>query len=118
MLEVKLGGEVKQLKFGNYALEVYTKLTGSDIGTIKEVGENYSELDCTTDVAYAGLVGNYRVKGKVVDFTIDDVREWIDDVDFQTQAQILTAFYNSILAKSENLLKQLEAMKGEAEKKN
>lgn len=118
MIEVTLGNKLRQLKFGNYALEAYTKQTGVDIGTVKEIGENYTELDCVADVTYSGLVGFCRFKGEAVDFTITDVRGWIDDIDFKTQAEILTAFYQSIIAKTENLLKQLEAMKGEVEKKN
>jgi hypothetical protein len=119
MIEVKLNGELKQLKFGNYALEAYTKLTGADIGSIKEIGDGYSELDMIVDVTYSGLVGYVRSKGLILDFTINDVRLWVDELDVKSQAEIIASFYQSILAKTEGLLKQLEAMRGaEAEKKN
>ena len=57
ILELTLNGEVKQLKFSNYALETYTKISGSDIGNIKEIGEDYSQLQMVADLIYSGLTG-------------------------------------------------------------
>ena len=52
IVEITINGEVKQLKYANFALEAYTKLTGADIGTFKEVSEDYSQLDMTSDIIY------------------------------------------------------------------
>lgn len=118
IIEVTLNGEVKQLKFGNYALEQYTKLTGVDIGSIKQLGDNYSQLDMTADIIYCGLFGAYRSNKKVVDFSIEDVQSWVDSMAYGDQLIIIKEFMSCVVLITEQMLTAFKAMSdGTPEKK-
>lgn len=116
-IEIKLGNEVRGLKFANYALEYYTKLTGVDIGTIKEVGEDYSQLEMTADIILCGLVGNARSKGVTLDLSKEDVLRLMDDVSYTDQLLVIKEFMNSVVNLTNEMLKALKAMGGESEEK-
>lgn len=119
IIEIKLGNEVRQLKFANYALEHYTKITGTDIGSIKQVDENYSQLEMTADIILCGLVGWCKSNGKVLDLTKDDIIMLMDDVSYTDQLQVIKEFMNSVVNLTNEMLKALKAMssEGEEEKK-
>jgi hypothetical protein len=110
IIEVTLNGEVKQLKFGNYALEKYTKLTGVDIGNIKQLDDNYTQLDMTADIIYCGLFGAYRANKKVVDFTIDDVQSWVDSMGYADQLVVIKEFMSCVVLMTEEMLNAFKAM--------
>jgi len=112
-IEIQLGGEVKGLKFANYALEQYTKLTGVDIGTIKEVGDDYSQLEMTADIIFCGLVGNARSKGEVLTITKEDVLRMMDDVSYTDQLRVIKEFMNSVVSLTNEMLNALKAISGE-----
>jgi len=116
--EIKINGTIKSLKFGNYALYEYTKLTGADIGNIKEIGENYTQLDLATDVIFCGLIGACRVNKEVVDFTREDVSVWIDDVSQLDQLNAIKEFYASVVSHTHDMLEALKAMASDGEKKS
>ena len=110
ILEVTLNGEVKQLKFSNYSLETYTRISGSDIGNIKEIGENYSQLQMVADLIYSGLTGYYRSKSLIIDFSYEDVVEWVDDLNYETQLQVTKCFTESCLKITQEMIKAFKAM--------
>jgi hypothetical protein len=116
MIEVVLNGEVKLLKFGNYALEKYTEITGAGIGEIKEVSDDYSQLEMTADIIYCGLFGYARSKGEAMEITREQVKEWIDDVSYISQLEVIREFTNSVLKMTNDMLAAFKAM-GEGEKK-
>ena len=118
IIEITLNGEVKQLKFGNYALEKYTKLTGVDIGNLKQLDDNYSQLDMTADIIYCGLFGAYRSNKKVVDFTLEDIQSWVDSMGYADQLTVIKEFMSCVVLMTEQMLNAFKAMsEGEAEKK-
>ncbi len=116
-IEIKLGNEKRGLKFANYALEYYTNLTGVNIGELKEVGEDYSQLEMTADIILSGLVGTARSKGEVLELTREDVLRMMDDVSYTDQLLVIKEFMNSVVNLTNEMLKALKAMKGEDEKK-
>ena len=113
ILELTLNGEVKQLKFSNYALETYTKISGSDIGNIKEIGEDYSQLEMVADLVYSGLTGYYRGKSLIINFTFEDVVEWVDDLSYEGQLQVIECFTESCLKITQEMIKVFKAMSTE-----
>lgn len=117
IVEITINGEVKQLKFANFAIEQYTRLTGADIGSIKEVSEDYSQLDMVSDIIFCGLVGACRSNGKVVDFTKEDVNMWMDDVSYTDQLLVIKEFMNSVVKLTNEMLNAFKAMGGSDEKK-
>jgi len=117
ILEVTLNGEVKQLKFSNYSLETYTRISGSDIGNIKEIGENYSQLQMVADLIYSGLTGYYRSKSLIIDFSYEDVVEWVDDLNYETQLQVIKTFTESCLKITQEMIKAFKAMSDDNKEK-
>jgi len=118
IIEVTLNGEVKQLKFGNYALEQYTKLTGVDIGSIKQLSDDYTQLDMTADIIYCGLFGAYRSNKKVVDFTVQDVQSWVDSMGYGDQLIVIKEFMSCVVLMTEQMVNAFKAMsEGDNEKK-
>lgn len=117
LIEVTLNGEVKQLKFSNYSLETYTRISGSDIGNIKEIGENYSQLQMVADLIYSGLTGYYRSKSLIIDFSYEDVVEWVDDLNYETQLQVTKCFTESCLKITQEMIKAFKAMSDDKQEK-
>jgi hypothetical protein len=117
ILEVTLNGEIKQLKFSNYSLETYTRISGSDIGNIKEIGENYSQLQMVADLIYSGLTGYYRSKSLIIDFSYEDVVEWVDDLNYETQLQVTKCFTESCLKITQEMIKAFKAMSDDKQEK-
>jgi hypothetical protein len=117
ILEVTLNGEIKQLKFSNYSLETYTRISGSDIGNIKEIGENYSQLQMVADLIYSGLTGYYRSKSLIIDFSYEDVVEWVDDLSYETQLQVTKCFTESCLKITQEMIKAFKAMSDDKQEK-
>lgn len=110
IVEVTLNGSVKQLVFANYALEQYTKLTGSDIGQLKNIDQNYSQLDMVADLCYCGLVGYYRRNKLVVDFTHEDVKCWVDEISLADQLKVIKEFTASVLEMTTQMVTAFKAL--------
>jgi len=115
IVEVTLNGSVKQLVFANYALEAYTKLTGANIGEVKEISDEYSQLDMVADLCYCGLIGFYRRNGKVVDFTHDEVKMWVDELSLADQLKVIKEFTASVLEMTNQMLTAFKAMATDSE---
>lgn len=116
--EVTLNNEIKQLIFANYALEAYTKLTGANIGEVKEISDDYSQLDMVADLCYCGLVGFYRRNGKIIDFTHEEVKMWVDEMTMADQLKVIKEFTSSVLEMTNQMLMAFKAMnEGTEEKK-
>ncbi len=96
-----------------------TKITGTDIGSIKQVDEDYSQLEMTADIILCGLVGWCKSNGKVLDLTKDDIIKLMDDVSYTDQLIVIKEFMNSVVNLTNEMLKALKAMssEGEEEKK-
>ena len=117
MIEIKLNNELKSLKFSNYALECFTKITGSEIGEIKEISENYTQLDLIADIIYSGLIGNCRATNTKIDFTKEDVVCWVDDLSYTDQLLVIKDFTERCLKFTNQMLDAFKAMQAEGEKK-
>ena len=110
VIEVTLNGEVKELRFGNYAFEKYNKITGTSAGFIKEINEDYLQLDMVADIIYCGLFGQYRVNKKVIDFTIDDIRNSMDSISYIDQLKVIKEFMACVVTLTEQMNAALKAM--------
>lgn len=70
-IQVNIGGKDRGLKFNQVALEVYSKHI--DLQNAVNTSTIYATF-------YAGLVGNCYVKNEEVDFTFEDVTDWVDEL--------------------------------------
>ena len=114
LIEITMGGEVRTLKFGNYALMSYNVLTATDAGETKQLDIDYQMIDFVRDVTYCGLKNYYKISKRTFDVSLDDVTNWIDDMDL-SNIQIVIDAWTSSLQSSEYIQNGFKAMSsGEA----
>lgn len=109
LIEITMGGEVRTLKFGNYALMSYNVLTATDAGEAKKLDLDYQMIDFVRDITYCGLKNYYKISKRTFDVTLDDVTNWIDDMDLSNIQTIIDAWTKS-LESSEYIQNGFKAM--------
>lgn len=94
LLNIELGGKVRQLKFGNMALlDIIERFNLADANTATPVKYSY---EFVSFVAYAALRNNaYFCKGGDV-FTEQGVAMWCDEASLSDLKQIFVSFCGSI----------------------
>ena len=109
LIEITMGGEVRTLKFGNYALMSYNVLTATDAGEAKKLDLDYQMIDFVRDITYCGLKNYYKISKRTFDVTLDDVTNWIDDMDL-SNIQIVIDAWTKSLQSSEYIQNGFKAM--------
>jgi len=109
LIEITMGGEVRTLKFGNYALMSYNVLTATDAGETKQLDIDYQMIDFVRDVTYCGLKNYYKISKRTFDVSLDDVTNWIDDMDL-SNIQIVIDAWTKSLQSSEYIQNGFKAM--------
>ena len=109
LIEITMGGEVRTLKFGNYALMSYNVLTATEAGEAKKLDLDYQMIDFVRDITYCGLKNYYKISKKTFDVSLDDVTNWIDDMDLSNIQTIIDAWTKS-LESSEYIQNGFKAM--------
>ena len=109
LIEITMGGEVRTLKFGNYALMSYNVLTATDAGEAKKLDLDYQMIDFVRDITYCGLKNYYKISKRTFDVSLDDVTNWIDDMDLSNIQTIIDAWTHS-LQSSEYIQNGFKAM--------
>lgn len=109
MTIINIGGKNRTLRFGNYALMAYNALTQTKALEIKEINETYQHIDFVRDVIYCGLVASHKVSKEEIDFTIDDVTIWVDEMDL-SNIEIVIKDWTSSISSSEYIQKNLAAL--------
>jgi hypothetical protein len=104
-IQLELGGKKRGIKLGNYALMEYSKITGS--GVVEFNNENPIKL--CTDLIYCGLKNNAYIKRETMDFTMDDVLVWVDDMPIEQINDVINLFHESIKI-SESVKEMQEAI--------
>lgn len=85
---IELGGVKRGLKFGNRAL--------LDIMAKHKIDAGIEfTFDLVTDLVWFGLLNNYMVNRTVVDFTIEDVMIWCDDLANEDLTNVFNTFVSS-----------------------
>jgi hypothetical protein len=96
LIEITMGGEVRTLKFGNYALMSYNVLTATNAGETKQLDIDYQMIDFVRDVTYCGLKNYYKISKRTFDVSLDDVTNWIDDMDLSNIQIVIDAWTKSL----------------------
>jgi hypothetical protein len=94
-LRLNLGEQERGLKFNMGTLKIIKELVGSDpLEFFKHRAQLEDELEQLAVIVYAAAASNMRVKKEIPDFTLDDARLWVDDMDLR-DVQNLTTFIQS-----------------------
>ena len=91
-IQLELGGKKRGIKFGNYALMEYSKINGTGVVEFNE--ENPIKL--CSDLIYCGLKNNSYIKKEIMDFTMDDVLIWVDDMPMSQVTDVINLFEKSV----------------------
>lgn len=87
-INIELGGKARGIKFGNRAL--------LDIMSKHQVSEGIKfSFDLVVDLIYFGLVNCCMIKKENVDFTENEVAEWVDDMPMEQLKEVFDAFQKS-----------------------
>lgn len=98
-----LGGQLRTLRFNNYAKEQLGKIFGSDpLEATKTLLEKLKEspLKAMVDLTYSGLVGAYEAREVPIDFKRADVAEWIGDASDEDVAEVFNAWVDTTQLRS------------------
>ena len=114
LIEITMGGEVRTLKFGNYALMSYNVLTATDAGEAKKLDIDYQMIDFVRDITYCGLKNYYKISKRTFDVSLDDVTNWIDDMDL-SNIQIVIDAWTKSLESSQYIQNGFKAMSSKEE---
>jgi hypothetical protein len=108
-IQLELGGKKRGIKFGNYALMEYSKINGTGVVEFNE--ENPIKL--CSDLIYCGLKNNSYIKKEIMDFTMDDVLIWVDDMPMSQVTDVINLFEESVKT-SQGIVDIQEAMNPDA----
>lgn len=87
-INLELGGVKRGIKFGNRALlDIMAKYQGFTTFTFS--------FDLVVDLVYYGLINNCANAKVNVDFSLEDVEQWVDDVPMPSLMEIFNTFQNS-----------------------
>jgi hypothetical protein len=104
-IQLELGGKKRGIKFGNYALMEYSKINSTGVVEFNE--ENPIKL--CSDLIYCGLKNNSYIKKEIMDFTMDDVLIWVDDMPMSQVTDVISLFEESVKT-SQGIIDIQEAM--------
>jgi hypothetical protein len=105
-LQIELGGKTRGLKFNQLAIELIAK--NNDAETLSAY--MYS-------VVYGGLRGNSYVKREEVDYTFEDVCDWVDNLDNKEEVMIKVSNTLAETQTFKKLISSNEEAKEESKKK-
>lgn len=78
-IKVTLGGKERPLKFNMRAMEAFAE--------VKSQGTR--EISASVTLVYSGLIGWYYANQIEVDFTFSDVIDWVEELIFSNQQNIV-----------------------------
>jgi hypothetical protein len=91
LLQVELGGEQKVLRFNFRVLKIIGEITGKDsLGFGQGITEDQGRLfDMVKTIVHAALLAQYRSEKKNVDFTAEDVDDWVGELEIAEAMEIM-----------------------------
>lgn len=103
-LQLELGGQVRVIKFSMGTLKFIGELLGTDpLGFGEGITENPGRLyEMVKTIVHAGLLQQYKSDKKNVDFTADDVDDWVSDLDTATSMEVISYYAKAFSANGES----------------
>ena len=108
-MDIKIGGKIRGVKFNQLSLE---ELIKNNLSGMEGVGATYA-------IVHAGLVGSSFVRREEIDYTFENVADWIDEISMSEEgikiiSEVISAFVESTAYK--NLIPK-EALRPQDNKK-
>lgn len=93
--EIQLGGKYRTIRFNNWQKEALGKIYGADpLEAGQKMLERWGDsmMSLAADLVYTGLIGDYRVKLRDIDFSREEVMEWVGDAKNEDLATVINAW--------------------------
>lgn len=90
-IECEIGGKLRPIKFGMGAWKIFTDTTGKQLDQMGDI--NWIEFSGA--IIYAGLMQAALVSGRSMDFNINQVYDWLDDMPDETYKSIMATLAES-----------------------
>jgi|GEM_PF-2186593 len=119
IVEIQIGGKYRTIRFNNWQKEALGKLYGADpLEAGQKMVERWGDslLSLAADLVYTGLIGDYRVKLKDLDFTREQVMEWVGDADDKELATVINTWSETEAVRT--LIKATNGTETEGKKKS
>lgn len=103
IVEILLGGKYRSIRFNNCQKEALGKLYGADpLEAGQKMMERWgdSTMSLAADLVYTGLIGDYRVKLRDIDFSREEVMEWVGDAKNEDLAQVINTWSETEVVRS------------------
>lgn len=97
---VEINGVKRPVKFGFNALRKFSKLTGTSIADMEQLGNNMT-FDTAIHLIYCGLMDGCRASKEEFDYTIDDLGDDLDG-DMSAIERCMTLFGEQMGGKETN----------------
>ena len=115
-VEIQFGGTLRSFKFNEFAHRKITETIFDDIAKGYSVSEHEINSNSIIATFYGGLLGAYYVERKVVDFTFEDVVNWLGDAKDDDVVKVCNTYsdtqrYKDFIAKVSELTKVEEPAK-------
>jgi hypothetical protein len=94
---IEIGGRKRPVRYGWNALAEFGKLTGiglNDIAFVEKEGQTYLSMQFADllSLIYVGLKYGARKEGEKVDFTVEDIGDWMDNEDVSKMHEFINLF--------------------------
>lgn len=90
---IELGGKERGLKFNMGTLKLLGEITKSDALTFQIQNNDLPSIYKHTQVIiHASLLSNCNSKKEAPDFTVDEIEQWVNEIDFSEAIKVLNAF--------------------------
>lgn len=95
IIEIQLGGKYRTIRFNNWQKEALGKIYGTDpLEAGHKMMERWGDslVSLAADLVYTGMIGDCRVKLKDVDFSREQVMEWVGEAKNEDLAQVINTW--------------------------
>lgn len=88
VIKVQLGGQERTLDVGKFW---FTKFLGDSTGA-DPLTAKLSDFEWAIALVYAGMMADYKVNKKDVDFTKADVEDWVGSLEIEQVTEIVNEY--------------------------
>lgn len=108
METLTIGGKPRAFRFSTYAIKAYCDLRNMSLKDfyieVQKIVKNEIDVDTLGDIMYAGLVGGALRSHETLDFTRENVSDWMDDKGITSLPEVITAFSDSLVGKKKEVV--------------
>lgn len=90
IFEIKIGDKIRGFKFGTYSMSITCQKENCTLGVLVDLLTREDVQPMTVlHVIYGGAVAYCKSKKQPIDFDVDTVGEWLDELGFETGMELL-----------------------------